>query len=167
MIGNLYFEQVWFPGVHADIVGGGYLENEARLSNIALGWMVAAASIIPDGLKHDGSVLKLWPYPRTFVAAPKDPVRNIVVSPKSAFSLASTDARCEGGALSFSLRRCKSRQKLIEGIFNSERHRGRSSDHNLKRATLANEAFSALSNNKGLDNVHASRSQRVLSFSGL
>jgi len=100
MIGNLYFEQVWFPGVHADI-GGGYLENEARLSDIALGWMVAAASIIPDGLKHDGSVLKLWPYPRTFVAAPKDPVRNIVVSPKSAFSLASTDARCEA-ALSVS-----------------------------------------------------------------
>jgi uncharacterized protein (DUF2235 family) len=30
--GNLYFEQVWFPGVHAD-VGGGYLENEARLSD--------------------------------------------------------------------------------------------------------------------------------------
>ena len=28
--GNLNFEQVWFPGVHADI-GGGYLENEARL----------------------------------------------------------------------------------------------------------------------------------------
>ena len=59
---NLYFEQVWFPGVHADI-GGGYLENEARLSDIALGWMVAAASIIPDGLKHDGSVLTLWPDP--------------------------------------------------------------------------------------------------------
>jgi T6SS, Phospholipase effector Tle1-like, catalytic domain len=57
---NLYFEQVWFPGVHAD-VGGGYLENEARLSDNALGWMVAAASIIPDGLKHDGSVLQLWP----------------------------------------------------------------------------------------------------------
>ncbi len=59
---NLYFEQVWFPGVHAD-VGGGYLENEARLSDISLGWMVAAASIIPEGLKHDGSVLKLWPDP--------------------------------------------------------------------------------------------------------
>jgi Uncharacterized alpha/beta hydrolase domain (DUF2235) len=29
---KLYFEQVWFPGVHADI-GGGYLENEARLSD--------------------------------------------------------------------------------------------------------------------------------------
>src|SRR5258706_9343833 len=59
---NLYFEQVWFPGVHAD-VGGGYLENEARLSDISLGWMVAAVSIIPEGLKHDGSVLKLWPDP--------------------------------------------------------------------------------------------------------
>jgi Uncharacterized alpha/beta hydrolase domain (DUF2235) len=59
---NLYFEQVWFPGVHADI-GGGYLENEARLSDIAMSWMIAAASIVPDGLKHDGSVLKLWPDP--------------------------------------------------------------------------------------------------------
>ncbi|MBK3665069.1 DUF2235 domain-containing protein [Bradyrhizobium diazoefficiens] len=60
--GNLYFEQVWFPGVHAD-VGGGYLENEARLSDVALTWMVAGASIIPDGLKHDASVLRLSPDP--------------------------------------------------------------------------------------------------------
>jgi hypothetical protein len=60
--GNLYFEQVWFPGVHADI-GGGYLENEARLSDVALNWMVAGASIIPDGLKYDGSVLRLSPNP--------------------------------------------------------------------------------------------------------
>jgi Uncharacterized alpha/beta hydrolase domain (DUF2235) len=60
--GNLYFEQVWFPGVHADI-GGGYLENDARLSDVALNWMVAGASIIPDGLKHDGSVLRLSPDP--------------------------------------------------------------------------------------------------------
>lgn len=57
---NLFFEQVWFPGVHAD-VGGGYLENEARLSDGALNWMVAGASVIPDGLKHDGSVLRLSP----------------------------------------------------------------------------------------------------------
>ncbi|MCD9110301.1 DUF2235 domain-containing protein [Bradyrhizobium japonicum] len=60
--GNLYFEQVWFPGVHAD-VGGGYLENEARLSDVALNWMVAGASIIPDGFKHDGNVLRLSPDP--------------------------------------------------------------------------------------------------------
>jgi Uncharacterized alpha/beta hydrolase domain (DUF2235) len=58
--GNLYFEQVWFPGVHADI-GGGYEENEARLSDVALAWMLAAASVIPDGLKHDPSVLRLHP----------------------------------------------------------------------------------------------------------
>ncbi|UYO55178.1 DUF2235 domain-containing protein [Rhodopseudomonas palustris] len=60
--GNIYFEQVWFPGVHADI-GGGYIENEARLSDIAMGWMLAAASIIPDGLKHDSRVLTLRPDP--------------------------------------------------------------------------------------------------------
>jgi Uncharacterized alpha/beta hydrolase domain (DUF2235) len=60
--GNLYFEQVWFPGVHADI-GGGYVENDSRLSDDALAWMLAAASIIPDGLKHDGTVLRLHPDP--------------------------------------------------------------------------------------------------------
>ena len=48
--------------MHADI-GGGYLENEARLSDVALGWMLAGASVIPDGLKHDGSVLRLSPNP--------------------------------------------------------------------------------------------------------
>jgi hypothetical protein len=58
--GNLYFEQVWFPGVHAD-VGGGYEENESRLSDDALAWMLAAGSIIPGGLKHDETVLRLHP----------------------------------------------------------------------------------------------------------
>lgn len=60
--GNLYFEQVWFPGVHADI-GGGYEENESRLSDNALAWMLAAASIIPNGLMHDETVLRLHPEP--------------------------------------------------------------------------------------------------------
>jgi hypothetical protein len=45
-------------------VGGGYIENECRLSDIALNWMLAAASIVPEGIKHDASVLKLWPDPR-------------------------------------------------------------------------------------------------------
>src|SRR5207245_2631826 len=36
---NLTFEQVWFPGNHADI-GGGYKENESRLSDAALKWML-------------------------------------------------------------------------------------------------------------------------------
>jgi Uncharacterized alpha/beta hydrolase domain (DUF2235) len=60
--GNLYFEQVWFPGVHADI-GGGYEENESRLSDNALAWMLAAASIVPNGLAHDETVMRLHPDP--------------------------------------------------------------------------------------------------------
>jgi hypothetical protein len=59
---NLYFEQVHFPGVHAD-VGGGYNDNESRLSDIALKWMLAAASLIPNGIKHDETVLRLHPDP--------------------------------------------------------------------------------------------------------
>lgn len=42
---------------------GGYLENEARLSDVALNWLLAGASLIPGGLKHDGSVLRLSPNP--------------------------------------------------------------------------------------------------------
>jgi hypothetical protein len=58
--GNIYFEQVWFPGVHAD-VGGGYQENESRLSDVTLTWMISAAAIIPNGLKYDPAVLTLFP----------------------------------------------------------------------------------------------------------
>jgi uncharacterized protein (DUF2235 family) len=36
-------EQLWFAGNHADI-GGGYPENESRLSDISLQWMVDAAT---------------------------------------------------------------------------------------------------------------------------
>jgi hypothetical protein len=57
---NIHFEQVWFPGVHSDI-GGGYIENEARLSDGSLSWMLAAASMIPAGIKHDPTVLQLHP----------------------------------------------------------------------------------------------------------
>jgi hypothetical protein len=59
---NLFFEQVHFPGVHADI-GGGYDDNESRLSDIALKWMLAAASLVPNGIKHDELVLRLHPDP--------------------------------------------------------------------------------------------------------
>ena len=41
----------------------GYEENESRLSDNALARMLAAASIIPNGLKHDGTVLRLHPDP--------------------------------------------------------------------------------------------------------
>lgn len=34
-----YLKQIWFPGCHSD-VGGSYPEDESRLSDIALDWMV-------------------------------------------------------------------------------------------------------------------------------
>jgi hypothetical protein len=46
--GNRRFEQVWFAGNHADI-GGGYPENEARLSDIALGWIKPHTQSDPSG----------------------------------------------------------------------------------------------------------------------
>ena len=54
---NLTFEQVWFAGNHADI-GGGYQENDSRLSDTTLRWMLACAYIIPNGIKYDRSVLR-------------------------------------------------------------------------------------------------------------
>ena len=56
--GNLTFEQVWFAGNHAD-VGGGYQENESRLSDTALKWMLACAHRIPNGIQYDKNVLRL------------------------------------------------------------------------------------------------------------
>jgi uncharacterized protein (DUF2235 family) len=44
-------EQVWFPGVHCDVGGGGYPENESGLSATALKWMAGraeAAGLILD-----------------------------------------------------------------------------------------------------------------------
>jgi len=58
--GNIFFEQVWFPGNHADI-GGGYEENESRLSDTALRWMLIAATTISHPVKLDTDVLKTYP----------------------------------------------------------------------------------------------------------
>ena len=55
-----WFEQRWFAGNHSDI-GGSYSENESRLSDISLRWMLEAA--VKAGLKYDASVLKLYPDP--------------------------------------------------------------------------------------------------------
>jgi uncharacterized protein (DUF2235 family) len=51
-------EQVWFPGVHAD-VGGGYANTS--LSDIALRWMVRRAA--GCGLAVDEAKLRLAPHP--------------------------------------------------------------------------------------------------------
>jgi hypothetical protein len=58
--GNKGFEQVWFAGNHSDI-GGSYPETESRLSDIALEWMVNAATSIPHPILVDRSVLRLYP----------------------------------------------------------------------------------------------------------
>ena len=50
-----WFVQKWFAGNHADI-GGGYPENESRLSDIGLDWMVTEAE--KAGLLIDPSVLR-------------------------------------------------------------------------------------------------------------
>jgi uncharacterized protein (DUF2235 family) len=52
-----WLQQIWFAGNHSDI-GGSYPENEARLSDIALGWMVHAAKNLPDGRTPDGFGIK-------------------------------------------------------------------------------------------------------------
>ena len=55
-----WFEQIWFAGNHADI-GGGYIENESRLSDITLQWMVDEARDIPHPILVDEGYLR--PYP--------------------------------------------------------------------------------------------------------
>ena len=62
-----WLDQIWFAGVHSDI-GGGYAENESRLSEITLEWMVHAAENLPDantlngnGIKVDRKYLRLYP----------------------------------------------------------------------------------------------------------
>ncbi|WP_082512410.1 DUF2235 domain-containing protein [Afipia sp. Root123D2] len=55
------FRQLWFAGNHADI-GGGYAENESRLSDITLSWMLdEATSLTDESLLVDRSVLALKP----------------------------------------------------------------------------------------------------------
>jgi hypothetical protein len=53
-----WLKQIWFAGNHSDI-GGSYPENESRLSDIALDWMVTEARAA--GLKCEDSVLRLFP----------------------------------------------------------------------------------------------------------
>jgi uncharacterized protein (DUF2235 family) len=56
----IWFEQLWFAGNHSDI-GGSYPENESRLSDITLKWMLDAACRV--GLRYDAALLRLYPDP--------------------------------------------------------------------------------------------------------
>lgn len=57
-----WFKQVWFAGDHADI-GGGYPENESRLSDIALQWMLGELRGTEHPLVLDDRWLNLFPDP--------------------------------------------------------------------------------------------------------
>lgn len=55
-----WFQQIWFAGCHSDI-GGSYPEDESRLSDVALQWMVEQASSLPHPIVIDHSKLYLFP----------------------------------------------------------------------------------------------------------
>jgi hypothetical protein len=57
-----HFRQRWFAGNHSDI-GGSYPEEESRLSDIALHWMVGEATAGPDPILIDRDKLHLHPDP--------------------------------------------------------------------------------------------------------
>lgn len=54
------FRQMWFAGNHSDI-GGSYLEDESRLSDIPLAWMVDQIEKLPCPAIIDHSKLHLFP----------------------------------------------------------------------------------------------------------
>lgn len=56
------FRQRWFAGNHSDI-GGSYPEDESRLSDIALDWMVKEATKPPHPIKVDETKLRRYPDP--------------------------------------------------------------------------------------------------------
>lgn len=55
-----WLKQEWFAGNHSDI-GGSYLEEESRLSDIALKWMVDELKKIPVPPKMNSSFVQTYP----------------------------------------------------------------------------------------------------------
>lgn len=55
-----WFQQIWFAGCHSDI-GGGYPEEESRLSDVALQWMVEQVESLADPVRIDHAKLHLFP----------------------------------------------------------------------------------------------------------
>jgi uncharacterized protein (DUF2235 family) len=54
--------QVWFAGDHSDI-GGSYPENESRLSDNALEWMLDQIKELPEPIRLNDTVLRIHPSP--------------------------------------------------------------------------------------------------------
>jgi hypothetical protein len=57
-----YLEQIWFAGNHSDI-GGSYSEDESRLSDITLNWMLEQLAGRPSPLLIDTQKLQTFPDP--------------------------------------------------------------------------------------------------------
>ena len=57
-----WLRQVWFAGNHSDI-GGSHPEDESRLSDIALGWLVEQLDELEHPILIDRERLRLWPDP--------------------------------------------------------------------------------------------------------
>jgi uncharacterized protein (DUF2235 family) len=55
-----WLQQIWFAGNHSDI-GGSYAEDESRLSDMALRWMVDEVAKMPHPLIVRETVLQLFP----------------------------------------------------------------------------------------------------------
>lgn len=53
-------EQIWFAGNHSDI-GGSYPENESRLSDIPLAWMIEETQKLPHKVHFDDTKLNIYP----------------------------------------------------------------------------------------------------------
>lgn len=57
-----WLQQLWFAGNHSDI-GGSYAEDESRLSDISLKWMMEEAAKMPHPLLGNNGGLYLFPNP--------------------------------------------------------------------------------------------------------
>jgi hypothetical protein len=55
-----WFKQIWFAGCHSDI-GGSYAEDESRLSDVTLQWMIKEVQAAPHPLILDETKLQLAP----------------------------------------------------------------------------------------------------------
>jgi uncharacterized protein (DUF2235 family) len=55
-----WLKQVWFAGNHSDI-GGSYPDDESRLSDVALQWMLNEATALPEPILVDRAQLHLFP----------------------------------------------------------------------------------------------------------
>lgn len=71
-----WLRQIWFSGNHSDI-GGSYPEDESRLSDIALQWMIEQTEELPHPIVLDKSKLNLFPDPAGMQHSEVESVRDL------------------------------------------------------------------------------------------